>query len=216
MDDIIIYGTGGMARETVQLIEDINAVKPRWNIAGFIDDFRGDCGESVSGYAILGGNGILERYGEGTYVVIALGDPSSKRSVYEKTQKYKLKYPVLIHPTAVVAPSAVIGEGSIIGIQCVVSVNAVLGRHVLLNTKSFAAHDSVIGDFSSCYVNCMVNGGVSVGEGVLIGSGSVIMERRKIGSFAKISMGSVVVSDVGEGHVVMTKPSRSMLFVNPD
>lgn len=216
MNDIIIYGAGGLAKETVQLIEDLNAMKPRWSIIGYIDDFKGDCGEIINGYRILGGSSILERYGEGINVVIALGDPEAKKSVYEKISKYNLKYPVLIHPTAVIAPSASIGEGSIIGIQCVVSVNAVIERHVLLNTKSFVAHDSVIGDFSSCFVNCMVNGGVTIGEGVLVGSGSVIMERRKIGSFAKISMGSIVASDVEDEYVVMTKPSRSMFFGKPE
>lgn len=214
MRDIIVYGSGGMARETVQLIEDVNAARPQWNILGYIDDFKGDCGEFINGYRILGTGDILKRCDGNTYVVIAMGDPAAKKSVYEKISGYNLKYPVLIHPTAVIAPSARIGEGSIIGIQCVLSVNTVIGRHVLINTKSFAAHDSAIGDFSSCFVNCMVNGGVLIGEGVLVGSGSVIMERRRIGSFSKVSMGSIVVSDVEERHVVMTKPSRSMCFGN--
>ena len=54
MEDIIIYGAGGLAKEVVQVIEDINAVSPKWNIKGYIDDIKGDCGEIINGYKILG------------------------------------------------------------------------------------------------------------------------------------------------------------------
>lgn len=212
MKDIIIYGAGGLAKETVQLIEDINSVKPQWNILGYIDDFKGDCGEYVNGYRILGGSGILKDVDEGTCIVLALGDPEAKKAIHTNISCYNLTYPVLIHPTAVVAPSAIIGEGSVVGIHCVLSVNTVIGKHVLLNTKTFVAHDSCIQDFSSCFVNCIVNGNVTIGQGVLLGSNTVIMERKTIGGKARISMGSIVTFDVEAGHVVMTKPSKSMFF----
>ena len=38
MKDIIILGANGFGREVLQWIKDINAVKPTWNIKGFLDD----------------------------------------------------------------------------------------------------------------------------------------------------------------------------------
>ena len=32
--DIVIYGTGGFAREVHQVVEDANAEKQRWNFLG--------------------------------------------------------------------------------------------------------------------------------------------------------------------------------------
>jgi len=38
MKNIFIYGAGGVGREIILLINDINEVKNKWNILGFIDD----------------------------------------------------------------------------------------------------------------------------------------------------------------------------------
>jgi len=35
---VVVYGAGGYGRETVQLIEDINAHRARWDLLGYIDD----------------------------------------------------------------------------------------------------------------------------------------------------------------------------------
>jgi hypothetical protein len=32
LNDIFLYGSGGMALEVVQLIEDLNELEPTWNI----------------------------------------------------------------------------------------------------------------------------------------------------------------------------------------
>ena len=42
MKDIIIVGAGSFGREMYYLIKSINAVSPRWNIKGFINDIPVD------------------------------------------------------------------------------------------------------------------------------------------------------------------------------
>lgn len=51
MKDLIIVGAGGFGRELLQWCKEINAVEPKWNIKGFIDDnqaaldgYECDCG----------------------------------------------------------------------------------------------------------------------------------------------------------------------------
>ena len=38
MKDLIIAGAGGFGREAYELAKRINAIEPRWNIKGFIND----------------------------------------------------------------------------------------------------------------------------------------------------------------------------------
>lgn len=212
MKDIIIYGSGGMAREVAALIEDINAAQPVWNIAGFVDDLRDDTGELINGYKLLGPGRLLKEPETARNVVVAVGDPAARESIYEKIKDYGLEFPTLIHPSARVARNTLVGEGSVIGIDCIVSVNVKLGRNVFLNTRTVLGHDVEIGDFTSCLVNCIISGGVKIGRGAALGSNCVIKEKISIGDGAKVGMGSVVCYDVAVGHVVMSRPSASMSF----
>lgn len=211
MKDLIIYGSGGLAKEVIQLINDINSIKQEWNILGFIDDTRPDFNKPICGYRILGSSEVLKDYNSYN-IVLAIGDPKKKKMIYEKTEGYNLNFPTLIHPTAKVGYGSTIGMGSILGIDTIVSVNVNIGQFVLLNMRSVIGHDVTIGDFSSCLVNSVVAGSVTIQEGVLIGSNSVIMERTFIGKEAKIGMGAIVYFDVPEKHIVMTKPPRPMFF----
>lgn len=213
MQDIILYGSGGMASEVVALIEDINRVEPSWSIKGYLDDLYGNKGDVVNGYPILGkGNEVLSKLNNPVCVVLAMSNPNVKENILQNINRYPLQFPVLIHPTAKVASSAKIGEGSIIGIDCIVSIKANIGKHVFLNMKTVIGHGSTIGDYTSCLVNCTVAGDVEIKDLVLLGSGSIIMEKKKIGRNAKVSMGSVVTTDVEENHVVLSRPSKSMYF----
>ena len=38
MKKLIIFGAGGMGRETAWLVERINDVSPTWDLLGFMDD----------------------------------------------------------------------------------------------------------------------------------------------------------------------------------
>lgn len=212
MKDIVIYGSGGMAREVVSLIEDINLATPTWNILGYLDDVKNGSGERINGYPIIGTGETLKELGGDVNLVIAVSSPPAKKVIYERTKGYGLTYPVLIHPSARISGTASIGEGSVVGIDCIVSVNVRLGRHVFLNMRTVVGHDAVLGDFTSCLVNSIIAGSTVINEEVLVGSGSIIMEKKVIGSRARISMGSVVNFDVKEGCVVMCRPSKSMYF----
>ncbi len=212
MEEIIIYGSGGMAREVVELIEDINCIKPTWSILGYLDDIKGDCGEVVNGYKIIGTGELLKKLDHPSNVVLALSNPEAKEKICSSIRDCPLNFPVLIHPSARVARSARIGEGSIIGIDCIVSVNVDIGRHVFLNMRTVVGHDAIIRDYCSCLVNCVIAGDVSVDERALLGSGCIIMEKSRIGKKARVGMGSIVTCDVQDNHVVMSRPAKSMYF----
>jgi sugar O-acyltransferase (sialic acid O-acetyltransferase NeuD family) len=212
MEDLIVYGSGGMAREVVELVTDINDVSPTWRILGYIDDIKGDSSELVNGYPLLGTWEILKDVPGRPHVIIAVGSPSDKEIIFNRIRDFDIRFPTLIHPSARVARNAQIGEGSIIGIDCIVSTGVTIGNHVFLNMRTIVGHDAVIMDFSSCLVGCIIAGGVVVKDSALLGSGCIIMEKKTIGCKSKVSMGSVVSFDVEDHHVVMSRPSKSMYF----
>lgn len=212
MKSIIIYGSGGLARETVELIEDINEAEPTWQIKGYIDDFKGENGEVINGYRILGTSEVLKNLTDPTYIVLAMSDPSAKEKIYQTIIKYNLRFATLKHPTAKIARNAIVGEGSIIGIDCILSPGVVLGSHVFLNMRTVIGHDTVIRDYVSCLVNCIIAGNVVIDEGAFLGSNCVIMEKKMVGKGSKVSMGSIVDFDVEDGCVVMSRPSKCMKF----
>jgi hypothetical protein len=85
LNDIVLYGSGGMALEVVQLIEDLNELEPTWNILGYIDDFRGNRGADnpvVSGYRILGTHKAIGDFDKSVRWVIAVSDPKAKRMIH--------------------------------------------------------------------------------------------------------------------------------------
>lgn len=215
MKDIVLYGSGGMALETVQLIEDINAVEPTWHILGYIDDFRGDQGENnpiVSGYPILGTNRIIGDFDSSVQWAIAVSNPAAKRGLYHALEKYRLHYATLVHPTVKVCKDVSIGEGTIVSYGCILSVNVTLGSQVYLNMRTVIGHDTVIRDYSTCLIDCIVAGNVLVDEGVLLGSNCVVKEKLTIGKNSKISMGAAVFFNVDENVVVMNSPPKKMRF----
>jgi sugar O-acyltransferase (sialic acid O-acetyltransferase NeuD family) len=213
MKYLIIYGAGGLARETAELVNDINSVSPCWNIKGFIDDFRGKCSDQHCSPDIIGTWEVLKDAPKGTYVVIAIGDPAAKEKIYNRICALdNIRFPVLIHPSARISGDAIIGEGSIIGIDCIVSTGVHIGRHVFLNMRTVVGHDAEIDDFCSCLVNCVVAGSVHIMEGTLVGSGSIIMEKKTVGRKCRLSMGSIVNFDVEDHHTVLTPPSKSIYF----
>jgi sugar O-acyltransferase (sialic acid O-acetyltransferase NeuD family) len=212
MEDLILYGSGGMAREVVELVADINAVRPTWRILGYIDDVKGDSSEYVNGFPLLGTWEMLRDVSGRPNVIIAVSNPSDKEAIFRRIRDFDIRFPTLIHPSAKVARNAQIGQGSIIGIDCIVSTDVRIGDHVFLNMRTIVGHDSVIMDFSSCLVGCIIAGGVVVKDSALLGSGCIIMEKTTIGCKSKVSMGSVVSFDVEDHHVVMSRPSKSMYF----
>lgn len=200
-----------MALEVVELIEDINALAPTWNILGYIDDFRGAQGGNnpvVNGYKILGTNKAVKDFEDSVYWAIAVSNPKAKKDIHASLEQYNLKYATLVHPTVKLSKNVTLGDGTIINYGCILSVNVVLGSQVYLNMRSIIGHDTVVKDYSTCLINCIVAGNVVIDEGVLLGSNCVIKEKKTIGKNSKIGMGSAVFFDVDEDAVVLNQPPK--------
>src|SRR5690625_4247915 len=98
LQNIIIFGAGGLGRGIVELIREINKGSLQWNILGFVDDSEEQ--RKMNDLKILGKSTILEDFKDNINVVLALGKPQLKKGVYKRLSLNKnICFPNIIHPT---------------------------------------------------------------------------------------------------------------------
>ncbi len=212
-EDVVVYGTGGTARDILETLEAANADKRRWNILGFLDDNQALHGKDILGYPVLGGGEALATQQSLRSVKIVLGMGNERSLLIRKTVRARLgltadRFPVVIHPSAQVSRRSRIGEGSAFLSGSFCSNEAIVGRHVLVLQNTIIGHDSVVGDYASFSANISTGGGFQIGEGSYVGLGVSILPGTRIGAGSRLGMGAVVIRDVPDGVTVVGNPAR--------
>lgn len=211
---IVIWGSGGISRETAFLIEEINQFHGnQFEILGYIekDDFQK--GRSVSGYPILGTYEALNDMDCDGYVV-PTGNPDLKRRLVEEevqTIQKELKAFNLIHPSVVMRKNHVIlGVGNIIGAGAVLTTDIIIGDYNLINLNCTLGHNVQVGDFNVINPLVAISGGVQIGNGNLIGTGASIIQNIVIQNQITIGAGAVVTRDIHGPGTYVGVPARAL------
>jgi sugar O-acyltransferase (sialic acid O-acetyltransferase NeuD family) len=209
LKDIAIVGAGGFGKETLVMINQINAINLQWQVTGFYDDGVA-AGGIVAGLPVLGNLDALKRIDQELAVVVAVGDPKVKRSLVERIQQSNLYFPTLIHPVATIGENIKAGAGCIITAGCRLTIDIALGDFVLLNLNTTVGHDVHIGSFTSVMPGVHLSGYVQVGEEVLIGTGASVLQNVTIGNRSVVGAGAVVNKNVEPSRTVAGVPARSI------
>jgi sugar O-acyltransferase (sialic acid O-acetyltransferase NeuD family) len=206
---IAIFGAGGFGLEVAMLIEQINAVNPQWEIIGFFDDGVPE-GRVVNDYTVLGGLQRLNNWPSRLSIVLALGIPKTKNSVYERIKNPNVNFPVLIHPSVILGDRKYvkIGEGCIICAGTIITTNVEIGKHVILNLACTVGHETEIGNFSSLMPTCNISGEVRIGAANFWGTGAKIINQTTVGDNVIIGAGSVVVKDIPDNVAAVGIPAK--------
>ena len=209
MDKIAIYGAGGCGREVLMLIQQINATENCWDFVGFYDDSVAS-GTVVNNYKVLGGIDELNNCLNSIAIVIAVGNPVTKKKIFQSINNTNIFFPVLIHPGVLIGDRSIvtIGGGSIITASCILTVNIKIGDHVLLNIGCTVCHDSTIKSFCSLMPAVNVSGEVMIDECVYIGTGAKIIHQINIGSNSIIGAGAVVINDIPADCTAVGVPAK--------
>lgn len=190
MEDIVIAGAGGFARETRWLIERINSKEKRWNFCGYID-------RKTDKADVIGDDSFLLDRCERLSVAVAVGDPRLRMRLYEQYRKNALlQFPDLIDPSVKMSESVRTGMGNIICADCVLTVDIRIGDLNIINLGCTIGHDVRIGHFNTLDPGVNVSGNVHIGDLTDIGTGTKIIQGKTIGSRSVTGAGAVVIRDI--------------------
>lgn len=213
MKQLVILGAGGLAAETINLIEENNARCHEWEILGCLNS-RSEPNEPthVLGYPILGDDSWLDGHTEKLYAVCAVGNPHIRAQIIHRYREHcpNVCFPTLIHHSAQISRHSRIGMGAIICSGVNITVNTDIGAFSIIDLGSSVSHGSKIGSFSILHPDSTVCGNVEIGNLVEIGAGSTIIQGLKIGGGSIIGAGSTVVRNVPESVVAYGNPCRVM------
>lgn len=208
MSDIVVVGAGGMGREAVWVLEEINRVAHKWNILGFVDDNEElhDC--VLNGYKVIGSIEWLKN--QRMNVVIAIGDPRTKRRIADELQDSANTYPNIIRPKAVISDVVKMKHGNIVCAGAVVTVNIDIGAYTIISYNCTVGHDVTIGDYTTVLPGANISGNVDVSEGVMLGTGSVVIQGVRIGENTVVGAGSVVINHLPSNCVAVGSPAKKI------
>lgn len=215
-EEIVVVGAGGFGRETLDVIEAINAGNGThaWTVVGVADDEPSDTNLerlAARGYAYLGPLDAVREGDDARRYVIGVGTPEARARIADAFADAGWEAPALIHPTARIGSAVTVGDGTIVCAGVQVSTNTQLARHVHLNPGAIIGHDGMLEDYVSVNPRAVVSGDVRVGARSLIGAAAVVLQGLTVGEGATVGAAACVTRSVAPGRTVVGIPARPLL-----
>jgi len=204
---LYIFGAGGSGREVAWL------AKQSWGNEleiEFLVDIPDYPRHPVNGHAVRLITEIEPNIS--SRVVIAIGDPSSRRRIAILCDAVPLQEAIVVHPRSEISDSVELGSGTIVCAGTILTTNINVGRHVQINVGCTVSHDAIIGDFTTLSPGVHVSGHVHIGQGAFIGTGASIINGSQsapivIGDRAIVAAGACVTKSVEAGALVAGVPA---------
>ena len=197
-----IVGAGAQGRVVLDVWR---AARPDANIA-FVDDDPAMHGRRILGAEVTAGIDSLG--GIDAEVVLALGNNDVRLALAARLDG-KVRFAVVVHPSAVVMPTATIDAGTVVFAGAIVNTDARLGAHVIVNSGAIVEHDCVLEDGVNVSPGARMGGRVTIRRGAFVATGATLAPRVEVGASAIVGAGAVVVRDVPERTIVYGVPARA-------
>lgn len=209
MEKIIYLGAGGFP-EVSEVVRRINAVEPRYEIVGILDDDAAYHGGNVEGVPVLGG---LQRVAEfpDVRIVFGIGSHRSRLLRYEILRRLGLpaqRYLTLVDPSAQVYKYAVVGHGAIIHGGSVVLSGAKIGDFSVIGWNTVVAKDVIVGEGGLTGPSVTTLPKARLGAYSFVGGAAMVSEGVTIGPGAMVGAGTFVHRDVPAGDFIVGNPPR--------
>lgn len=211
MDKIIVIGGRGSGLLIGEQIYDAQMRGANVEFLGFAFDDP-TFGPEINGFPLLCGSreaySKYEQYDDIKFIFqMWRSDAIEERVAWvERLGIPEERYATFVHPLATVVRSARLGHGTVVLSGSVVNSNAVIGRHVTIQSGALIGHDTTVGDYSFITAHCAIGSSSKIGSGCFIGLQTATNNYLTIGDFAYIGMGSNVIKSV---------PDRAMVYGNP-
>ncbi len=210
MNEIVIYGAGGLGREVAQMLEDLNAREPRWSVLGFLSDDPAVQGTTSGDLPVIGGGEWVRARTQPISVVVAVGSPALKRRLVRRVRSPLTTFPIIVHPSVTMGRRVSLGEGTVVGAGAVFTVDIRVGAFVTVGIGCTISHDDVLRDFSTLAPGVNVSGNVTIGEGADIGTGSQMIQGVSVGEWSIVGAGAVVCRDLPANVTAVGVPAKTI------
>ena len=213
MNDVIIIGNSGAARECYWLLDDMLRLAPGFKnicrFGGFLSwkGYDGDLKE-LACHAL--GSSDNHEVRDNAQYVIGVGQPALRKAIFEEFKARGARFMTLVHPWADISPSAVIGEANIFQRWSSVFCNAVVGNANYCNGAVNLAHDVVVGDYNFLGPVVLLLGNCAIGSENQIGAQCNILPGARIGDGNIIAPGSSVYKGSGDNCRLAGNPARNL------
>ena len=209
MRDLVIIGTGGVARQAVQIVEDINCCEPTWRLLGLLDDAFHPEGTTVHGVPILGDTQWLVTRTD-VAVCVAVGNPASRwRIVRRLASQSPRSYATLVHPSATIGSRSTLGSGTLVYPGVILDTDVTVGNHVILNKTCTIGHDALICEFVTISPGVNIGGAVDVQIGCDLGINSATVQGVNIGEWSILGAGAVVINNIAANTTAVGVPAKA-------
>lgn len=215
MQELIILGGGGFAREVHWLVQEINAVKPTFVVLGFAcNDVHGKLpGEWLGTDSFI--QEIFSRKSEKPHIIAAIGDGKLRMKLLQEYSAQGFGIASLVHPTAKVGPGSKIGVGAILCAGAIITVNVNGGKSIVVNLNSTIGHDCRLHDGVTISPGCHLSGGTFCDDFVSLGTGAVTLPNININMGTQVGAGAVVTRNLPSYVVATGVPAKETRNLQP-
>ena len=206
---IVIFGAGGMGRELLLLLRQINETRPTWDVRGFYDD-QAPTTPTIAGLPYLGTGADLNATAEPLAVAMAVGSPAARAAVVGRLTSPQLIFPTLVHPGVALRDyqRITLGAGSVIQQDVKLMTDLTIGRFVFVNVGSIVGHDAALGDFCSLMAHVDIGGGTHLETGVYLGTKATALPGVRLGAYCTLGAGAVAVRDIPAHCTAVGVPAK--------
>jgi sugar O-acyltransferase (sialic acid O-acetyltransferase NeuD family) len=196
----IILGSGGHAGVLIDLLRTRGEL-----LLGVTDPVRKD---GLWGVKILGTDDIVDELDQSSvYLINGLGNRASRNdpgleprtALFKRFADRNYVFPVVRHPSAIIAHSADLGRGVQVLAGAVIQNSARVLENCIINTRAVVEHDCRIGPHCHIAPGTVICGGAKIGAGSHIGAGAVVLGGVCIGKGSVVAAGAVVTRTIIDG-----------------
>lgn len=212
--ELLIVGTGGLAKEAAQLARHSDPRATRWDSIHYVAESPTMIGTTLPYGVVRYLDADVEGRTSECDVVIALGLPRPRRQVAQRlADNPLLSFPNLIHPNVDIdANHVTIGRGNMIACGAVLTCDIIVGDFNLVNWNVTIGHDATVGSYNVLNPSCNVSGYTVIGDACLLGTGCQVLERLMVASEVTVGAGAVVTRSISAaGGTYVGVPARLLV-----
>ncbi|MDA1611748.1 acetyltransferase [Bacillus cereus] len=208
MKDIVVIGSGGFSKQVIEIIEQLNLIKPEYKLLGIVDDNKSLVGTEVLGYEVIGDTDYIKKLSKQQKIqgVIAIADGEIREHISKKLNN--VQWINLIHPSAVVSNYTKLGEGNIICAGVVINPECKMGNHSHINIGSTLGHDVLMLDYVTVMPGSKVSGNVNLKSKSMVGTGATIIQGLTIEENVVLGAGTVVTKNTKPNYLYVGVPAK--------